>query len=154
MLATRALSSPGDPASPDWWWACRGPAHHIYGIALPQTLHALGSVETHLVLSDGARRTIQLEFFELSLRQFGENSRTTLSLALCLDRLQRLPEALAWLDRTLALDPTNETAVHMRPSPPSWRQPRSPFSEQSRRRKTSTVGSIVPEWPHRMRHLT
>ena len=32
-----------------------------YGIALMQTLHALGSVETHLVLSDGARRTIQLE---------------------------------------------------------------------------------------------
>jgi hypothetical protein len=32
-----------------------------YGIALLQTLHALGSVETHLVLSDGARRTIQLE---------------------------------------------------------------------------------------------
>jgi tetratricopeptide (TPR) repeat protein len=56
-----------------------------------------------------------LEFFELSLRQFGENSRTTLSLALCLHRLQRLPEALAWLDRTLALDPTNETAVQMRP---------------------------------------
>ena len=32
-----------------------------YGIALLQTLHALGSVETHLVLSDGTRRTIQLE---------------------------------------------------------------------------------------------
>jgi hypothetical protein len=32
-----------------------------YGIALLETLHALGSVETHLVLSDGARRTIQLE---------------------------------------------------------------------------------------------
>ena len=32
-----------------------------YGIALLQTLHALGSVETHLVLSDGATRTIQLE---------------------------------------------------------------------------------------------
>ena len=32
-----------------------------YGIALLQTLHALRSVETHLVLSDGARRTIQLE---------------------------------------------------------------------------------------------
>lgn len=32
-----------------------------YGIALLQTLYALGSVETHLVLSDGARRTIQLE---------------------------------------------------------------------------------------------
>jgi 3-polyprenyl-4-hydroxybenzoate decarboxylase len=32
-----------------------------YGIALLETSHALGSVETHLVLSDGARRTIQLE---------------------------------------------------------------------------------------------
>ena len=32
-----------------------------YGIALLQTLHALGSVETHLVLSDGVMRTIQLE---------------------------------------------------------------------------------------------
>ena len=32
-----------------------------YGIALLETLHAVGSVKTHLVLSDGARRTIQLE---------------------------------------------------------------------------------------------
>jgi len=32
-----------------------------YRIALLETLHALGSVETHLVVSDGARRTIQLE---------------------------------------------------------------------------------------------
>ena len=32
-----------------------------YGTALLQTLHALGSVETHLVLSDGARLKIQLE---------------------------------------------------------------------------------------------
>src|SRR5205823_2889945 len=32
-----------------------------YGIALLETSHALGSVDTHLVHSDGARRTIQLE---------------------------------------------------------------------------------------------
>src|SRR5438045_9184426 len=32
-----------------------------YGTALLQTVHALGSVETHLVLSDGARLKIQLE---------------------------------------------------------------------------------------------
>jgi 3-polyprenyl-4-hydroxybenzoate decarboxylase len=32
-----------------------------YGIALLETSHALGSVETHLVLSDGARRTIQVK---------------------------------------------------------------------------------------------
>ncbi len=55
-------------------------------------------------------------FFELSLRDFGEDPRTTLNLALSLYRLQRLPETLSWLDRTLALDPTNETAQQMRPS--------------------------------------
>ena len=60
MLATRALSSPGDPASPTGGGHVGSSAPH-YGIALLQTLHALGSVETHLVLSDGARRTIQLE---------------------------------------------------------------------------------------------
>ena len=54
-------------------------------------------------------------FFERSLRQFGEEPSTTLNLALSLYRLQRLPEAVAWLDRTLELDPTNETAVTMRP---------------------------------------
>lgn len=32
-----------------------------YGIALLQTLRHLGSVETHLVMSEGARRTIELE---------------------------------------------------------------------------------------------
>jgi hypothetical protein len=57
-----------------------------------------------------------LEFFELSRRQFGDDPRTTLNLALSLYRLQRLPEALAWLDRTLELDPANEIALEMRPS--------------------------------------
>lgn len=32
-----------------------------YGIALLRTLRALGGVETHLVLSEGARRTVELE---------------------------------------------------------------------------------------------
>jgi tetratricopeptide (TPR) repeat protein len=57
-----------------------------------------------------------LEFFELSRRQFGDDPRTTLNLALSLYRLQRLPEAMAWLDRTLELDPANEIALEMRPS--------------------------------------
>ncbi len=57
-----------------------------------------------------------LEFFELSLRQFGDDPRTTLNLALCLYRLRRLPETLPWLERTLELDPTNEIALEMRPS--------------------------------------
>ena len=57
-----------------------------------------------------------LEFFERSLQQFGEDPRTTLNMALTLYRLQRLPETVAWLDRTLALDPANELAGAMRPS--------------------------------------
>ena len=57
-----------------------------------------------------------LEFFELSLQQFGEDSRTTLNMAVTLYRLHRLPETLQWLDRTLALDPANEYARAMRPS--------------------------------------
>jgi tetratricopeptide (TPR) repeat protein len=63
-----------------------------------------------------ARYSEALGFFELSLRDFGDDPRTTLNLALSLYHLQRLPEALAWLDRTLALDPSNEIAVKMRPS--------------------------------------
>jgi tetratricopeptide (TPR) repeat protein len=57
-----------------------------------------------------------LEFFERSLQQFGEDPRTTLNVALTLYRLQRLPETVQWLDRTLALDPANEYARSMRPS--------------------------------------
>jgi hypothetical protein len=37
-----------------------------------------------------------------------------MNLALCLYRLGRLPDALTWLDRTLELDPTSETATEMR----------------------------------------
>jgi hypothetical protein len=57
-----------------------------------------------------------LEFFERSLQDFGEDPRTTLNMALTLYRLNRLPETLNWLDRTLALDPSNEYAGAMRPS--------------------------------------
>jgi hypothetical protein len=56
-----------------------------------------------------------LQFFELSLRDFGEDPRTTLNLALTLYRLERLEETIHWLDRTLELDPTNDLAQNMRP---------------------------------------
>jgi putative S-adenosyl-L-methionine-dependent methyltransferase len=56
-----------------------------------------------------------LEFFQISLRDFGEDPRTTVNLALTLYRLGRLAESLEWLDRTLALDPEHELALQMRP---------------------------------------
>jgi len=56
-----------------------------------------------------------LEFFELSLRFFGEDPRTVLNKALTLYHLQRWDESLEWLDRTLELDPENELAQKMRP---------------------------------------
>jgi len=62
------------------------------------------------------RNADAVEFFELSLRHFGDDPRTTLNLALSLYRLQRLAETLSWLDRTLQLDPSNEIALQMRPS--------------------------------------
>ena len=42
--------------------------------------------------------------------------RVVFLLELSLYRLQRLPEALSWLDRTLELDPANDIALSMRPS--------------------------------------
>jgi tetratricopeptide (TPR) repeat protein len=59
--------------------------------------------------------TEALEFFEISLRDFGEDPRTTVNLGLTLYRLGRLAESLHWLDRTLALDPDHELAARMRP---------------------------------------
>ena len=56
-----------------------------------------------------------LQLFELSLRDFGEDPRTTLNLALTLYHLDRKQECVRWLDRTLELDPTNELANQMRP---------------------------------------
>lgn len=55
-----------------------------------------------------------LHFFEISLRDFGEDPSTTMNVALVMYRLGRLPETLHWLDRTLALDPEHETARNMR----------------------------------------
>jgi hypothetical protein len=56
-----------------------------------------------------------LEFFNRSLRDFGEDPRTTLNLAMTTYRLERREETLQWLDRTLQLDPDNELAKNMRP---------------------------------------
>jgi hypothetical protein len=56
-----------------------------------------------------------LAFFERSLREFGEDPRTTLNLAMTSYRLGRLAETLQWVDRTLELDPDNEMAQGMRP---------------------------------------
>jgi tetratricopeptide (TPR) repeat protein len=67
------------------------------------------------VLYSLERYTEALSFFERSLRDFGEDPRTTLNLALTHYRLEHLGEALTWLDRTLLLDPSNELAQSMRP---------------------------------------
>ena len=56
-----------------------------------------------------------LDFFEVSLHDFGADPRTTLNLAMTSYRLGRRAETLQWLDRTLELDPDNETAHSMRP---------------------------------------
>jgi hypothetical protein len=56
-----------------------------------------------------------LEFFEMSLRDFGEDPRTTINLALTHYRLGHLQESLQWVERTLALDPEHEMALKMRP---------------------------------------
>jgi hypothetical protein len=63
-----------------------------------------------------ARHADALEFFEVSLREYGDHPRTTLNVALCLYHLRRLPRTLSMLDRTLELDPANELAREMRPS--------------------------------------
>jgi tetratricopeptide (TPR) repeat protein len=56
-----------------------------------------------------------LDFFEISLRDFGEDPRTTINLALTHYRLGHLQESLQWVDKTLALDPDHEMARNMRP---------------------------------------
>jgi tetratricopeptide (TPR) repeat protein len=56
-----------------------------------------------------------MEFFDISLRDFGEDPRTTMNLALTHYRLGHLSESLRWIDRTLALDPEHEMALNMRP---------------------------------------
>lgn len=57
-----------------------------------------------------------LEFFQRSLVIAGVDPRTTLNVALCLNRLERSAETLEWLDRTLELDPINEQAQELRRS--------------------------------------
>jgi tetratricopeptide (TPR) repeat protein len=56
-----------------------------------------------------------LEFFQVSLRDFGEDPRTTINLALTHYRLGHLQDSLQWVERTLALDPDHEIAQKMRP---------------------------------------
>jgi tetratricopeptide (TPR) repeat protein len=55
-----------------------------------------------------------LEFFLQSLELVRMDPRTTFNVALCLNRLERPAEAIAWLDRTLELDPSSEKAKDMR----------------------------------------
>lgn len=55
-----------------------------------------------------------IEYFHYSLDLFGVDARTTFNIALCLYRLERLAEALEWVDRTLELDPDAEQASEMR----------------------------------------
>jgi hypothetical protein len=55
-----------------------------------------------------------LEYFLRSLELVRMDARTTLNVALCMNRLQRTPEAIEWLDRTLELDPSSEKAREMR----------------------------------------
>jgi hypothetical protein len=55
-----------------------------------------------------------LEFFLQSLELVRMDPRTTFNVALCLNRLERQAEAIAWLDRTLELDPSSEKAKDMR----------------------------------------
>jgi hypothetical protein len=54
-----------------------------------------------------------LEYFLRSLELVGVDARTTFNIALCLNRLERTPEAIDWLKRTLELDPESEKAAAM-----------------------------------------
>jgi tetratricopeptide (TPR) repeat protein len=84
----------------DQYFPIGEPADVAFGIGV--LLYALEQYET------------ALEFFERSLAEFGEDPRTTLNLAMTSYRLERREASLAWLDRTLALDPTHEVAFSMR----------------------------------------
>ncbi|MBV9581701.1 MAG: tetratricopeptide repeat protein, partial [Chloroflexi bacterium] len=54
-----------------------------------------------------------LEYFLRSLELVGMDARTTFNVALCLNRLERPAEAIAWLERTLELDPSHAQAPAM-----------------------------------------
>src|ERR1700751_5930824 len=47
-----------------------GASGSVYGYMALQALRAIGGIETHLVLSDAARRTIELEMDDMSPRDF------------------------------------------------------------------------------------
>ncbi len=55
-----------------------------------------------------------LEYFQHSLELFAVDARTTFNIARCLYRLDRLTEALEWVNRTLELDPNAEQAAELR----------------------------------------
>ena len=55
-----------------------------------------------------------LDYFERSLQLVGMDPKTTFNIALCLYRMGRLAESIEWIDRTLELEPTNESAQEMR----------------------------------------
>ena len=55
-----------------------------------------------------------LDYFQRSLQLVGVDPKTTFNIALCLYRMGRLPESIEWIDRTLDLDPANESAQDMR----------------------------------------
>lgn len=55
-----------------------------------------------------------LDYFERSLQLVGMNPSTTFNIALCLYRMGCLAESIVWIDRTLELDPVNESTREMR----------------------------------------
>ncbi len=57
-----------------------------------------------------------LEYFLQSMEIVGPDPRTTFNIALCLWRLDRIAEAVTWLDRTLELDPNSAQAEELRAS--------------------------------------
>ncbi len=55
-----------------------------------------------------------LDYFQRSLLLVGVDPRTTFNIAVCLYRMGQMPESIEWIDRTLELDPANESAQEMR----------------------------------------
>ena len=55
-----------------------------------------------------------LHYFQRSLELVGADPKTTLNIAVCLYRLGRLADSVEWIDRTLELEPGNESAQEMR----------------------------------------
>jgi tetratricopeptide (TPR) repeat protein len=55
-----------------------------------------------------------LDYFQRSLQLVGVDPKTTFNIALCSYRMGRWADSIEWIDRTLELDPTNESAQEMR----------------------------------------